>query len=90
LSHGSFGLWATLLLASRTRQICLNTPSRKVTRDLHEDARDHARALIGTLEFDSRAIDSIYSATVLGFFWSATMKTRIFARLSMLGFRDVE
>ncbi len=33
---------------------------------------------------------AIYSATVLGLFWSATMKTRIFARLSMLGFRDVE
>ena len=29
-----------------------NTPSRKVTRDLHEDARDHARALMGTPEFD--------------------------------------
>jgi hypothetical protein len=26
---------------------CPNTPSRKVTRDLHEDARDHARALMG-------------------------------------------
>jgi hypothetical protein len=35
-------------------------------------------------------IDVIYSATVLGFFWSATMNTKIFARLSMLGFRDVE
>jgi hypothetical protein len=31
---------------------CPNTPSRKVTRDLHEDARDHARALMGTPEFD--------------------------------------
>jgi hypothetical protein len=31
---------------------CPNTPSRKVTRDLHEDARDHARSFIGTPEFD--------------------------------------
>src|SRR3984957_14127468 len=31
---------------------CPNTPSRKVPRDLHEDARDHARALVGTPEFD--------------------------------------
>jgi DDE family transposase/ATP synthase alpha/beta subunit-like protein len=31
---------------------CPNTPSRKVTRDLHEDARDHARAQMGTPEFD--------------------------------------
>jgi hypothetical protein len=31
---------------------CPNTPSRKVTRDLHEEARDHARALIGTPEID--------------------------------------
>lgn len=31
---------------------CPNTPSRKVTRDVHEDARDHARALMGTPEFD--------------------------------------
>jgi hypothetical protein len=33
-------------------QCCPNTPSRKVTRDVHEDARDHARALMGTPEFD--------------------------------------
>jgi transposase len=31
---------------------CPNAPSRKVTRDLHEDARDRARALMGTPEFD--------------------------------------
>jgi transposase len=31
---------------------CPNTPSRKVTRDVHEDARDHARTLMGTPEFD--------------------------------------
>jgi transposase len=30
---------------------CPNTPSRKVTRDVHEDARDDARALVGTPEF---------------------------------------
>jgi hypothetical protein len=30
---------------------CPNTPSRKVPRDLNEDARDHARALMGTPEF---------------------------------------
>lgn len=35
-------------------------------------------------------IDVVYSATVLGFFWSATMNTRIFARVSVLGLRDVE
>ena len=29
-------------------QCCPNTPSRKVTRDVNEDARDHARALVGT------------------------------------------
>jgi transposase len=33
-------------------QCCPKTPSRKVTRDIHEDARDHARALVGTPEFD--------------------------------------
>jgi hypothetical protein len=30
---------------------CPNTSSRKVTRDQNEKARDHARALMGTLEF---------------------------------------
>ena len=30
---------------------CPKTPSRKVTRDVNEDARDHARALMGTPEF---------------------------------------
>jgi transposase len=33
-------------------QCCPKTPSRKVTRDIHEDARDHARALVGSPEFD--------------------------------------
>jgi Transposase DDE domain len=33
-------------------QCCPNTPSRKVTRDVNEDARDHARSFIGTSEFD--------------------------------------
>jgi Transposase DDE domain len=28
------------------------TPSRKVTRDVNEDARDYARTLMGTPEFD--------------------------------------
>jgi transposase len=32
-------------------QCCPNTPSRKVTRDRNEQARDHARALMGTTEF---------------------------------------
>jgi transposase len=32
-------------------QCCPNTPSRKVPRDLNEQARDHARALMGTPEF---------------------------------------
>ena len=31
---------------------CPNTPQRKIPRDLNEDARDHARALMGTPEFD--------------------------------------
>jgi transposase len=31
---------------------CPKTPSRKVTRDVNEDARDQARALMGTPEFD--------------------------------------
>ena len=33
-------------------QCCPKTPSRKVTHDVNEDARDHARALMGTPEFD--------------------------------------
>lgn len=33
-------------------QCCPKTPSRKVTRDVNEDARDYARALMGTPEFD--------------------------------------
>ena len=31
---------------------CPNMPSRKIPRDVNEDARDHARALMGTPEFD--------------------------------------
>jgi len=31
---------------------CPKTPSRKVTRDVHEEERDVARALMGTPEFD--------------------------------------
>jgi transposase len=31
---------------------CPKTPSRKVTRDINEDARDQARALMATSEFD--------------------------------------
>ena len=31
---------------------CPKTPSRKVTRDVNEEARDRARALMGTPEFD--------------------------------------
>ena len=33
-------------------QCCPKTPSRKVTRDVNEDARDYARTLMGTPEFD--------------------------------------
>ena len=33
-------------------QCCPRMPFRKVTRDINEDARDHARALMGTPEFD--------------------------------------
>ena len=29
-----------------------NTPSRKITRDVHEDARDHARSFVNTPEFE--------------------------------------
>jgi hypothetical protein len=29
-----------------------NTPSRKIERDVHEDARDYARSFVGTPEFD--------------------------------------
>jgi Transposase DDE domain len=31
---------------------CPKSPQRKVPRDINEDARDHARALYGTLAFD--------------------------------------
>src|SRR5499427_1074387 len=31
---------------------CPNVPERKVPRDVHEEARDHARALMGTSEFE--------------------------------------
>ena len=33
-------------------QCCPNTPSRKVTRDVNEDARDNARSFVGMPEFD--------------------------------------
>jgi hypothetical protein len=29
-----------------------NTPSRKIDRDVHEDARDYARTFVGTPEFE--------------------------------------
>ena len=32
-------------------QCCPKAPSRKIQRDINEDARDHARALMGTPEF---------------------------------------
>ena len=44
---------------------CPNTPSRKVTRDLHEDARDQARALVGTPEFEDRATSARRSRCAL-------------------------
>jgi transposase len=31
---------------------CPNTPARKVPRDIHEDARDHARSLMGTPPYE--------------------------------------
>jgi Transposase DDE domain len=31
---------------------CPKAPQRKIPRDLHEDARDHVRTLMGTPEFD--------------------------------------
>jgi transposase len=36
---------------------CPKTPQRKVPRDINEDARDHARALYGTPEFDKSRND---------------------------------
>jgi transposase len=33
-------------------QCCPKTPSRKIARDVHEDARDYARTFVGTSEFD--------------------------------------
>jgi hypothetical protein len=30
----------------------LKKSSRKITRDVHEDARDHARSFVGTQEFE--------------------------------------
>jgi Transposase DDE domain len=36
---------------------CPKTPSRKVTRDVHEDARDVARALAGTDAFEQSRRD---------------------------------
>ncbi len=38
-------------VCSLKSQCCPKTPSRKVTRDINEDARDHARALMQTPEF---------------------------------------
>ena len=43
---------ATAVRARSSRKCCPNTPQRKVPRDVNEDARDHARALMGTPEFD--------------------------------------
>jgi transposase len=57
---GSIGADHTMRYRARNRdcrlcplkpQCCPNTPSRKVTRDQNEEARDHARALMGTPEF---------------------------------------
>jgi hypothetical protein len=31
---------------------CPNTPSRKIPRDVHEAARDHARAMMGTQPYE--------------------------------------
>jgi DDE family transposase len=51
----------TVLFRARTRdcgscpikpQCAPNMTFRKIPRDVHEDARDEARALIGMLEFD--------------------------------------
>src|SRR5438309_8853932 len=36
------------------------------------------------------AMQSYFSKTVLGLFWSATMNTKTFARLSALGLREIE
>jgi hypothetical protein len=57
---GSVGADRTVRYRARNRdcrvcplkpQCCPNTPSRKVTRDQNEQARDHARALMGTPAF---------------------------------------
>ena len=31
---------------------CPNTPQRKIPRDIHEDARDYARSLVGTEPYE--------------------------------------
>jgi len=41
-----------VVCASFKSKCCPNTPQRIVSRDVNEAARDHARALMGTPEFD--------------------------------------
>jgi hypothetical protein len=43
-------------------QCCSKTPSRKITRDVRKDARDRARALMGTPELDKPRDERIGTA----------------------------
>jgi hypothetical protein len=45
--------WQGVVSACPLKPQCSpNTPSRKITRDVHEDARDLARSFVGTPEFE--------------------------------------
>ena len=44
---------------------CPNTPQRKIPRDLNENARDHARALMGTPSSTNRAMSARRSRCAL-------------------------
>ena len=42
-----------------------NTPSRKITCDVHEDARDHARSFVGRLEFEQSRDQSALASWIV-------------------------
>jgi transposase len=52
-----FGLKSECEVCPLKAKCCPKTPSRKVTRDVHEDARDVARALAGTEAFEQSRHD---------------------------------
>ena len=49
LSRKGLGLWP---LPAEAQMLSWKTPERKIRRSIHEDARDLARALVGTLAFE--------------------------------------